>query len=271
MAKKAEDYMANGTEPINESYMVSTLVRGMKILSTFTVDRPALKVSEIAEITHFDNATVFRFVYTLTQLGYLTIDEDTKRYRQAVRMLNLVLPARAGIPVRQVGVPLILELSRNVNETITLAILDGVEVVILGAAEVSNKLVYPQNIGARLPAYCTALGKALLAYQPVENWEKLISKIEFVRHAENTIVDPDKFRLELEKIRKQGYATEESELIDGLNSIAVPIFGRAGRVVGAINISSLSKETLLKEGKDYFLEELTKTSHSITTHLNSIS
>jgi DNA-binding IclR family transcriptional regulator len=271
MAKKIRDDMVNTSEAINESYMVSTLVRGMKILSTFTEARPALKVSEIAEITHFDNATVFRFVYTLTQLGYLTVDEDTKRYRQAVRMLNLVLPARAGLPVRQVGVPLILELSRNVNETIHLAILDGVEVVLLGTAEVSNKLVYSPSIGARSPSYCTALGKAVLAYQPVENLDKLISKIEFVRHTENTIVAPDKFRLELEKVRKQGYATEESELIDGLNSLAVPIFARAGKVVGAINISSLSKERLLKEQKDYFLEELIKTSRSITTQLNSIS
>jgi IclR family pca regulon transcriptional regulator len=271
MAKKTEDYVVNTSEPINESYIVSTLVRGMKILSTFTEERPALKVSEIAEITHFDNATVFRFVYTLTQLGYLTLDGDSKRYRQAVRMLNLVLPARAGIPVRQVGVPLILELSRIVNETINLAILDGVEIVIIADAEVSYKLVYPQSIGARSPSYCTALGKVLLAYQPVENWDKLISKIEFIRRTENTIVDPDKFRLELEKVRKQSYATEESELIAGLNSIAVPIFARAARVVGAINISSLSKDTLLKEEKDYFLEELNKTSRSITTQLDIIS
>jgi IclR family transcriptional regulator, pca regulon regulatory protein len=246
-------------------------VRGMKILSTFTVDRPALKVSEIAEITHFDNATVFRFVYTLTQLGYLTLDDDTKRYRQAVRMLSLVLPAREGIPVRQVGVPLIVELSRNINETIKMGILDGVDVVTVGNAEVSNRLVYSQPIGARVPTYCTALGKVLLAYQPVEGWDKLIAKINFVRLAENTIVDPAQLRSELENVRKQGYSTEDSELIAGLNSLAVPIFVRTGKVVGAINVSSLSKETLLKEEKDYFVDELTKTARTISTHLDTIS
>ncbi len=98
--------MAYEADEVKENYIVSSLVRGLKILSAFTVKKPALKVSEIAEMTKLDQATVFRFIYTLEHLGYLIRDEDTKRYHQSVRMLTLALPAREGIPVRESPYPL---------------------------------------------------------------------------------------------------------------------------------------------------------------------
>ena len=118
--------MAIESDDLKENYIVSSLVRGLKILSTFTVKTPSLKVSEIAEMTGLDQATVFRFVYTLEYLGYLVRDEETKRYHQSVRMLSLSLPAREGIAVREVALPVMFELSEKINETVKLAVLDGV-------------------------------------------------------------------------------------------------------------------------------------------------
>ena len=100
---------------VKEEYIVSSLVRGLQILSTFTSEKPSLKVSEIAEINGLDQATAFRFVYTLEKLGYLVRDEETKRYRQSVRMLTIGLPARNGLTVRHVALPMITKLSKTVS------------------------------------------------------------------------------------------------------------------------------------------------------------
>ncbi len=262
--------MSFEAEGLKENYIVSSLVRGLKILSAFTVKRPSLKVSEIAEMTGLDQATVLRFVYTLEHLGYLVRDEETKRYRQSVRMLSLSLPAREGLTVREVALPVMFELSGKINETVKLAVLDGVEIVIIALVEVLDKLVYRTPIGHRSPAYCTAQGKVLLAYQPIEDWDRLISRIDFVKHTENTIVDPQMFRQELLKIRQQGYSVQDGELIVGLGSIATPVFDHTGKIAGAINISGLSMEIMRDERINVYLEELLKSARTISSKLGHV-
>jgi IclR family pca regulon transcriptional regulator len=265
-----EENMTFEAEDLKENYIVSSLVRGLKILSAFTVKRPSLKVSEIAEMTGLDQATVFRFVYTLEHMGYLIRDEESKRYRQSVRMLSLSLPAREGLTVREVALPVMFELSGKINESVKLAVLDGVEIVMIALAEVMDKLVYRTPIGHRSPAYCTAQGKVLLAYQPLENWDRLISRIDFVKRTENTIVDPQVFRQELLKVRQQGYSVQDGELIVGLGSIAAPIFDHTGRIAGAINISGLSMDIMHDERINVYLEELLKSARVISTKLGYV-
>jgi DNA-binding IclR family transcriptional regulator len=253
-----------------KNYIVSSLVRGLKILTTFTVERPSLKVSEVAEITGLDQATVFRFMYTLEYLGYLVRDEDTKRYHLGVKMLALSLPARASIAVRGAALPTMLELSQKINETVKLAVLDGIETVMVAIVEVLDKLNYSTPIGHRLPAFCTAQGKIMIAYQPVDNWDKLISKINFVSHTQNTIIDPQRFREELLMVRRQGYAISDEEMVLGLGAVAAPVFNHSGEVAAAINISGLSSQILHSENTDYFIEELMKSAQVISAKLNYI-
>jgi DNA-binding IclR family transcriptional regulator len=259
--------MLPNTKDIKENYIVSSLVRGFKILSSFTVKRPTLKVSELAEMTGLDQATVFRFVYTLEKMGYLVRDDETKRYKQGVRMLALSLPAREGVAARAAGIPMMTELSRQINENVRLGVLDGVEVVTVAVLEVLEKLIYPTVIGQRSPAFCTAQGKVLLAYQPVETWDELISQIEFMPRTEQTIVDPDAFRKELQKTRRQGYATQDNEFIVGLGAIAAPVFEVHGDVAAAVSISGLSTQILHDEKFETFVTELQKCARRISNEL----
>ena len=254
-------------QDVKENYIVSSLVRGFQILSTFTTKQPSLKVSEIAEMTGLDQATVFRFVYTLEKMGYLVRDEETKRYRQSVRMLTLSLPARSGTVVRDVALPAMFELSKTVNEIVTLAVLDGVEIVTIAIAEIPEKIVFSTPIGHRQPAYCTAAGKILLASQPIETWERLISRIEFVQYTEKTIVDPGLFREELLKARQQGYATQDGELLVSLGSMAAPIIDYHKDIVAAINISGLSVQMLDEERVDNYVNELLNSARIISKQM----
>jgi len=254
-------------EEINENYIVSSLVKGLQILSTFTVTRPVLKASDIVETTGFDQATVFRFLYTLEKMGYLVREEDTKRYHQGVRMLTLSLPARMGNPVREVAIPSMFELSKTVNEVVTLAVLDGVDIVTIAIAEIPEKIMFSTPIGHRSPAYCTSPGKVLLAFQPVETWDRLIARIEFTAYTQNTIVDPRLFREELSTIRQQGYAIQDGELIANLGSMAAPVYDYHKDVVGAISISGLSMHVLHDENTASFISELIRSAQKISLEL----
>lgn len=258
------------TEDVKEDYIVSSLVRGFKILSTFTVAQPALKVSEIAEITGIDQATVYRFVYTLEKMGYLVREKDTKRYRQGVKMLMISLPARSGIAVREAGLPVMIELSQKINETVRMNVLDDVDIVTIAIIQVIDKLVYPTPIGHRMPAYCTAAGKVLLAFQPVESWDKLFAKIDFVPRTMQTITDPQAFREELLKIRQQGYSIQDGELVVGYGSIAAPVFGHDQAIAGAMSISGLSIEVLDQGKIGSFIAELIKSCMNVSMKMGFV-
>ena len=258
-------------DDVKEEYIVSSLVRGLQILSTFTSERPALKVSEIAEINGFDQATVFRFVYTLEKLGYLVRNDDTKQYRQSVRMLTLGLPARAGLAVRHAAVPEMTELSKTLSETVRLAVLDKFEIVNIAVIEFPERMYFRTRIGDRSPAYGAALGKALLAYQPMEIWDQIISQIKFIPHTEQTIVDPELFRAELLKTRQQGYAIQDGELIEGLGSIAAPIFDYDNKIIAAIDVSGLSTQVFNENRNDFCVNETVKSARKISEKLGLTS
>lgn len=259
-----------GMEDIKEDYIVSSLVRGFKIISAFTVAQPALKVSEIAEMTGIDQATVYRFVYTLEKMGYLVREKDTKRYRQGVKMLTISLPARAGIAVREAGLPVMTELSQRIKETVRMNVLDDVDIVTIAILQEMDKLVFPTPIGHRMPAYATATGKVLLAFQPMESWEKLIAKIDFAPRTLQTITDPQVFREELMKIRQVGYAIQDGEMVVGYGSIAAPIFGHDKLIAGAMSISGLSIEVLNNEKLNTFIAELVKSSMEISMKIGFV-
>lgn len=234
--------MNNGE--VNENYIVSSLVRGFQILSAFTPNRPVLRVSEIAEMTGIDQATVYRFVYTLEKLGYLVRDEDTKRYHQSVRMLTLGLPARLGVPVREIAIPTMFELCNKIREIVILIVLDDVDTVTIATAEIQERFIFSVPIGRRSPGFCTAAGRVMLAYQPVETWDQLFSRMELTPYTAKTIVDPARLREEFAKAREQGYAIQDGELVEGVGSIAAPVFNSKREVAAALEVTSYSEQII---------------------------
>ena len=137
----------------------------------------------------------------------------------------------------------------------------------IAVKEVFDKMVHRTPIGNRSPGYCTALGKVLLAYQPLKEWDRLIGEIDFIPRTEKTIVDPEKFREELLRIRINGYTCQDGEYIPGLGSIAAPIFDHSGQIVAAINVSGLSVQIVEGEKLAPLLAELQKTSQEISARL----
>jgi IclR family pca regulon transcriptional regulator len=218
-----------------------SLERGLAILSSFNSDRPLIGVSELSRGLDLSRSTAHRYVVTLTKLGYLQQDPDSKRYRLGPKVLDLGFSAINSMDLREVSAPYLRQLSDETEHTVNLAILDGTDVVYIercraarpGQPEIDLNL----HVGSRLPAYCTAMGKAILAFLPRERLDELIDHIDFVPRGPNTLTDAKAFRAELEKIRASGIAVNDEELAYGLRSIAAPIRSHSGEVLAALNLA----------------------------------
>ena len=218
-----------------------SLERGLAILSAFESDRPLIGVSELSRELSLSRSTAHRYIATLAQLGYLQQDPDSKRYRLGPKVLDLGFSAINSMDVREISAPHLRRLSDETGHTVNLAILDGVDVVYIercrtaqpGQREIDLNL----HVGARRPAYCTAMGKAILAFLSDDRREELIARIEFVSRGPNTITDPQAFRMELQRIRLAGIAVNDEELAYGLRSIAAPIHAHSGEVLAALNLA----------------------------------
>jgi IclR family pca regulon transcriptional regulator len=232
-----------------------SLERGLAILSSFNSERPLIGVSELSRDLDLSRSTAHRYVATLAKLGYLQQDPESKRYRLGPKVLDLGFSALNSMDLLEIAAPHLRRLADETQRTVNLAILDGTDVVYIeryrtarpGQQEIDLNL----HVGARLPAYCTAMGKAILAFLPEERLNELIKRIEFVPRGPNTLTDPVAFREELARIRASGISVNDEELAYGLRSIAAPIHSHSGEVLAALNLAvhrtMVSMEELIEQ------------------------
>ena len=245
-----------------------SLARGLAILSTFHSDRPLIGVSELSRELELSRSTVHRYVATLAKLGYLQQDPDSKRYRLGPKVLDLGFSALNSMDLLEVSAPHLRRLSDETQRTVNVAILDGTDVVYIercraarpGQQEIDLNL----HVGARLPAYCTAMGKAILAFVSEERLEEVIERIDFVPRGPNTLTDPKAFREELVKIRASGIAINDEELAYGLRSIAAPIYSQSGDVLAALNLAIHRTIVSMEELVERFAPAVIQTANDIS-------
>jgi IclR family pca regulon transcriptional regulator len=218
-----------------------SLERGLAILSAFGSDRATIGVSELSRELGLSRSTAHRYIATLSSLGYLQQDADTKRYRLGPRVLDLGFAAINAMDIRELSVPHLQKLSDATGFTVNLAILEGADVVYIERCRTSHAgqraIDLNLHVGSRLPAYCTAMGKALLAFVPDERLEELLDGVELVARGPNTITDRKALKRELARVRESDVAVNNEELAYGLRSIASPIRSRTGEVVAALNLA----------------------------------
>jgi len=248
-----------------------SLERGLAILSAFRSGRPLLGVSDLGREVGRGRSTTHRYVATLTALGYLQQDSTTRKYRLGPRVLDLGFSAINSMEVREVAAPHLRRLSDDTGFTVNMAILDGIDVVyvercrstLAGQREIDLNL----HVGSRLPAYCTSLGKVLLAFLPAEELEDALALIAFDRRGPNTIVSTDELLVELERVREAGFAINNEELAYGLRSIAAPVLSREGHAVAAINLAVHSSMVSVEDLAANLSERLRAAAADVSAHL----
>jgi len=217
-----------------------SLERGLAILSAFKPATPELGISELARELGLTRSTSHRYVATLARLGYLQQNPVSRKYRLGPKVLDLGFSAINSMELRQIAATHLQQLSDETGHTVNMAILDGADIVYIercrssqmGQREIDLNL----HVGSRLPAYCTSMGKVLLAGLPEGELEAVLDRIEFQQRGPNTL-DRRALVSALDVVREAGIAVNNEELAYGLRSIAVPVRDRSGGVVAAINLA----------------------------------
>lgn len=181
-------------------------------------------------------STVFRFLVTLQERGYVSRDPGTDRYELGVSVLSLAQALLDRLDIRQVATPVLMTLRDETQELVHLALLDQGEVVTVERVAGKQALSLQTEIGARRPAYCTASGKAILAHLPVADVETLLAQ-GMPPVTPRTITSVTAMHEQLDEVRRLGYAVDNEERTEGVRCVAAPVFGHEGDVLGAVSIA----------------------------------
>ncbi|GAB6276545.1 MAG: IclR family transcriptional regulator [Rectinema sp.] len=219
------------------SGFIQSVDRAITILEFFSHDRPESRVSDIARDLNLNKSTTFGLLCTLERRGYVEQNPETGKYRLGLRILDLANVKLASFDVAQVAHPILSRLVDSLGETVHLAVYDHGEVIYIDKVEADNALRISSFIGKRNPAYCTGVGKCLLAFQPEAEIERVIAD-GLVARTSNTIIDKTQFRAELLAIREQERARDNEEFSFGLVCVASPIHDHKGRVCAALSVSA---------------------------------
>ena len=245
-----------------------SLERGLAILASFRSAQPLLGVSDLSRRVGLSRSTTHRYVATLAALGYLQQDVDTKKYRLGPRVLDLGFSAINSMELRHVAAPHLKALSEKTGRTVNLAVLDGTEIVYIERCRAPDAREIDLNlhVGSRLPAYCTSMGKVLLAFLPAAELGALLNTLTFSRRGPNTITSKRALLKELEQVRAQGLAMNNEELAYGLRSIAAPVRAQTGEVVAAINLAVHRSLVSMDELFENLAPALVHTATEIAAH-----
>ena len=228
-------------QAVSDPGFSQSLERGLSILSAFTPDCPALGISELARRLSLTRSTTHRYVATLAALGYLQQDEPTRKYRLGSRVLDLGFSMLGSLDLREIAAPYLRRLTDTTGHTSNLAIRDDTDVILIdrvrGRPGRYHHLEFTLHIGSRLPSYCSATGKALLAWLPRRDLGRLLDRMDLIQRGPRTVTDRAALIAELDQVCRTGVAVNDEELESALRSIAAPVRSRSGEVVAAVNIA----------------------------------
>ena len=216
-----------------------SLARGLSLLAIVAGSpRRGLGLSELAENAGFDKATTHRLARVLVRYGCLVQDEETRRYRLGVRVLDFGFAYLAGIDVRERALPFMQQLAREFGGSVSLAQLDGADIVYLERIPASQWMVsLEMRVGSRVPAHGTSMGKALLACLTDAQVRALLQGRKLQPLTARTITNTKQLLGELDDIRSRGFAINDEETVIGLRSVAAAIRGHQASPVAAVNVA----------------------------------
>lgn len=219
----------------NERDFVQSIERGFAVLLAFDADLPNPTLTEIATATGLSRPAVRRILLTLQRLGYVAADGS--RWSLTPRVLTIGQHYAVTHGVVEIAQPHLLHLAEATQESASLAQLDGLDVVYVARVQVRRVMSISIDVGSRVPAHATSMGRVLLAWAGTDLVDQVI-EAGLERLARKTVTDPVAFRNSLHDVRKRGYALVESELEDGLLSASVPVRDPNGDVVAAMAYST---------------------------------
>ncbi len=240
--------ISNGGTSGHKRLMAKTFLKGLDLLETLANAGRPLSLSEISTLLEAPKPSVHFLLSALTARGYAEQDPVTKRYFLTLKLWEIGTKVLGRLDLRRLASAHLASLADATSETVNLAILDHDDVLYLEKIDSPMPVRAYTPVGQRAPAYCTATGKALIAYES----EEIISRAtrNMKAHSPTTITSAHALRKELERVKKMGYAITRGEWQESVRGVAVPIWDSTGKVVAAVGVygpaSRLPPKTLRK-------------------------
>ena len=204
------------------SASIRAVERALDVLMCFTNATPSLTMTQISDMVGLNKSTVHRLLATLEAKRFLERDAPTGIYKPGIRLVQMAFLSRGLNPLRSVSTPFLEDLSGRIRENVNLAVLAGADVIYLSVIESPQRVKLAAVPGQRLPAFCTASGKAMLAFLPEESVTAILER-GMPRYTANTITSPAALLDDLARVRERGLAMSTEEFEDGINAIAAPV------------------------------------------------
>jgi len=252
---------------IERDPFVQSFARGLSIIKCFDAENPAMTLSQMAERVNLSRAAARRFLLTLENLGYVSL--EGRNFQLTAKVLDLGYGYLSSLSLPEIAQPHLETLASRVHESASASVLDGTDIVYVARVPIRRIMSVKINIGTRMPAHATSMGRVLLSGLSSQELKILISNFDLHKYTKNTISSKTVLLQEIHKVRIQGWSINDQELEYGLRSIAVPIFNRSEKVVASINISTTAQSNTLESMEAMFLPELRSTAQKISDDLAS--
>lgn len=248
---------------------VQSLARGLAVITAFDADHPRQTLSEVARATGLTRATARRFLHTLVELGY--VDTAGSTFWLTPRVLDLGYSYLSSMPLSELAQPHLEKLSARLDESSSVAVLDGADIVYVGRVQVRRIMNIGITIGTRFPAFATSMGRVLLAALPPEELDQRLADADLRGVTSRGITDTEGLRAELAAVAERGWALVDQELEPGLRSLAAPVYDRDGRVVAALNVSTHAARYSVEQLRDELVPAVLDAARALSSDLGTVN
>jgi IclR family pca regulon transcriptional regulator len=256
--------VASRAEP-KQQQSLQSLERGIAVLQVFSAERPALSMSEVAQLTGITRATARRILLTLQKLGH--VRSDGRLFSLTPRVLTLGWAYLSSLSIWEIARPLMEELAESTKQSCAVAALDLPEVVLVARSPRSSVTSAATGVGTRLPATATCMGRVLLAGLPEREAKSFLSTARLEPYTTHTIVDRKRLARAVATVREQGWVVVDQELEIGLRSIAAPIVDADGSTIAALSVVASVAKVSTADLRTRFLPPLLEATNQVSTSL----
>ena len=260
-----EPTIAEQIEALTDPSFMTSFARGLAVIRAFSDQRRTQTIAQISTRTGIPRAAVRRCLHTLKQLGYA--DSEMNNFSLCPKILGLGYSYLSSTPLSVSAQPGLDRITAQLNESCSLAVLDDDDVVYLARSATSRVMSVALNPGSRLPAFCTSLGRVMLAALPDKALAAYLDRVKLRALTVHTVTTQRRLSEVLHGVRAAGYAVVDEELEIGLRSIAVPVRGASGSVLAALNIGAQASRVSRAQMEKDFLPVLKKGAEELSVLL----
>jgi DNA-binding IclR family transcriptional regulator len=249
---------------------IRAVERALDVILCFKSNTPELTMTQISELVGINKSTVHRLLATLEGIRFVERDPVSGVYRPGIRLLQMAFLTLDHNNLRRLVSPFLHDLCNQYRENVNLSVLDETDVVYVDVIESTQRVKLAAVPGQRLPAFCTASGKAILAFVPEDHVRRILER-GMAKYTCNTILSKELYFEDMLRTRARGFALSEQEFEEGINAIAAPIVNSSGRPIASVSIAGpayrLTRERMIEIGP-VFISQIKKFAQEVELAVN---